>query len=163
MGERLRAGREAVGLSTQAAAERARISTGYLFKLESGYVGTPSPRVLHRLSGVLGVPYWTLMRLAGYVVPNAEDPPELHETPTGEPTGAAAAGPAGEPAEVAAAAPAGDPAEVAAAAPAGEPASRATNAHIVDLLEEIRAELAALRTELGAGQRSGTVSSQTGG
>ncbi|TYC15033.1 helix-turn-helix transcriptional regulator [Actinomadura syzygii] len=71
MGDTLRAAREARRLSTQAAAAAADISTGYLFKLESGFVGTPSPRVLHRLAGVLDLGYWQLMELAGYVVPDA--------------------------------------------------------------------------------------------
>ena len=69
MGDHIKASRESLHLSTQAAAAQAEISPGYLFKLESGYVGTPSPRVLHRLSGVLGINYWQLMDLAGYVVP----------------------------------------------------------------------------------------------
>jgi transcriptional regulator with XRE-family HTH domain len=73
MGEHLRTSREALHLSTQAAAEKAAISTGYLFKLESGYVGSPSPRVLHRLAGVLKVPYWQVMGLAGYVTPERDD------------------------------------------------------------------------------------------
>jgi transcriptional regulator with XRE-family HTH domain len=70
MGERLRGAREQHGLSTQELARRAQISPGYLFKLESGAVGTPSPRVLHRLAEQTGVNYWTLMELAGYVVPD---------------------------------------------------------------------------------------------
>jgi transcriptional regulator with XRE-family HTH domain len=69
MGDRMRAAREAQSRSTQSAATEAEISSGYLFKLESGYVGTPSPRVLHRLAQVLGLDYWELMGLAGYVVP----------------------------------------------------------------------------------------------
>jgi transcriptional regulator with XRE-family HTH domain len=74
LGERLRAARESRGLSTQATAEQARISTGYVSKLESGRVGTPSPRVLHRLADVLAVSYWDLMRLAGYMtVPDAPE------------------------------------------------------------------------------------------
>jgi transcriptional regulator with XRE-family HTH domain len=84
MGRRLRSAREAQQLSTQAAAAAANISPGYLFKLESGLVGTPSPRVLHRIGGVLAIGYWELMRLAGYVTPEDEDvgevpPAQAHE------------------------------------------------------------------------------------
>lgn len=79
MGDWIRSARESRQLSTQAAAEQAGISPGYLFKLESGYVGTPSPRVLHRLSEVLGIGYWELTGLAGYMVPDghtaAKPPP----------------------------------------------------------------------------------------
>jgi transcriptional regulator with XRE-family HTH domain len=69
MGDCLRTSRESHHLSTQAAAEQAGISPGYLFKLENGYVGTPSPRVLDRLASVLDIDYWQLIGLAGYPVP----------------------------------------------------------------------------------------------
>jgi transcriptional regulator with XRE-family HTH domain len=75
MGDRIRETRESRDLSTQAAAAQAEISPGYLFKLEHGYVGTPSPRVLFRLAHVLGLGYWELMDLAGYVVPADRDAP----------------------------------------------------------------------------------------
>lgn len=106
MGERIRSAREAAGLSTQTAAEAAGISTGYLFKIESGVVGTPSPRVLHRVGDAVGVGYWDLMKLAGYVVPDGEQP---------------------------------------APAPRPAPAGGATNELIVELLEEIREDVRALR------------------
>jgi transcriptional regulator with XRE-family HTH domain len=67
LGERLRAARERKGLSIQAVVAEARISTGYLSKLENGVVATPSPRVLQRLADVLGVRYASLMELAGYL------------------------------------------------------------------------------------------------
>jgi DNA-binding XRE family transcriptional regulator len=85
MGERLRGAREELGLSTQELAKRAKISPGYLFKLESGAVGTPSPRVLHRLAGVAGVPYVTLMQLAGYVMPEGAPAPPPPKRKSGEP------------------------------------------------------------------------------
>jgi transcriptional regulator with XRE-family HTH domain len=70
LGDEIRGARERLGLSTQVAAERAQISTGYLNKLETGQVGSPSPRVLHRVASVLEIDYWTLMRLAEYVTPD---------------------------------------------------------------------------------------------
>jgi len=69
LGDTLRDARGRRGLSLQAAGDAAQISTGYLHKLEAGRVGTPSPRVLQRVAGVLGVPYWTLMEQAGYLEP----------------------------------------------------------------------------------------------
>ena len=87
LGEDIRGARERLGLSTQVAAERAQISTGYLNKLETGQVGSPSPRVLHRVAAVLEIDYWTLMRLAEYVTPDydgaGERMPDL--PPTGGP------------------------------------------------------------------------------
>jgi transcriptional regulator with XRE-family HTH domain len=78
LGDTIRAARDRARLSTQAAAEEARISPAYLNKLEAGRVGTPSPRVLHRLSVVIDVPYWTLMDLADYVPADDADRPDRH-------------------------------------------------------------------------------------
>ncbi|MFC5146807.1 helix-turn-helix domain-containing protein [Streptomyces aureoversilis] len=91
MGDRIRAARETRNLSTQTASAQAEISSGYLFKLENGYVGTPSPRVLHRLSQVLGLDYWELMGLAGYVVPASGD--DSAPAPTAPPSPEAAPAP----------------------------------------------------------------------
>lgn len=71
----VRAKREQRGLSLQKAAQQAGISPAYLSKLEGGGVKKPSPTILHQLAPVLGIPYVELMRLAGYVVPNANRNP----------------------------------------------------------------------------------------
>jgi len=83
LGERLRQARAARGLSLEAASRAAKISQGYLHKLEAGRVENPSPRVLHRLAEVLGVPYRRLMELADYVWPAdaAGRAPEPQEEP----------------------------------------------------------------------------------
>lgn len=72
LGDQLRSVRDVRGLSLKAVATPAEISTAYLQKLESGDVRQPSPNILHRLAGVLDIPYATLMELAGYVMPGAE-------------------------------------------------------------------------------------------
>lgn len=72
LGTELRSIRTLKGLSLKRAATEAEISTAYLQKLEGGEVQQPSPHVLHRLATMLDVPYATLMRLAGYVVPTDE-------------------------------------------------------------------------------------------
>lgn len=72
LGRTLKSVREMLGRSLKAVADPAGISPAYLVKLEKGDVTTPSPHVLHRLAGVLGVEYLELMRLAGYVVPEPE-------------------------------------------------------------------------------------------
>ncbi len=69
LGEQLRDARSTRGLSLDAASRAAKISQGYLHKLEAGRVENPSPRVLQRLSEVLGVPYGRLMGLADYLMP----------------------------------------------------------------------------------------------
>lgn len=69
LGDELRQARTARGLSLEAASAAAKISQGYLHKLEAGRVENPSPRVLERLSAVLGLPYRRLMELADYLVP----------------------------------------------------------------------------------------------
>ncbi len=69
LGEQLRDARATCGLSLDAASRAAKISQGYLHKLEAGRVENPSPRVLQRLSQVLDVPYERLMELADYLMP----------------------------------------------------------------------------------------------
>jgi transcriptional regulator with XRE-family HTH domain len=58
--------RAAHDLSLQEVAERAGCSPGYVHKLESDRVRTPSPRVLAGLARALGLGYPTLMAAAGY-------------------------------------------------------------------------------------------------
>jgi transcriptional regulator with XRE-family HTH domain len=84
LGDRLRDARGERGLSLQAAAGAAQISTGYLHKLEAGRVGSPSPRVLRRLAAALGVPYRTLLELAGYLEPG-DDPTKEDAMPATTP------------------------------------------------------------------------------
>lgn len=69
LGRELRDARSTRGWSLETASRAAKISQGYLHKLEAGGVGNPSPRVLLRLSEVLGVPYGRLMQLADYLMP----------------------------------------------------------------------------------------------
>jgi transcriptional regulator with XRE-family HTH domain len=73
LGRTLRSTREIAGKSLKAIAEPAGISPAYLMKLERGEVSSPSPHVLHRLARELGVAYIDLMRLAGYIVPEADN------------------------------------------------------------------------------------------
>ena len=91
LGEDLLEARKKRRMSLANTALPARISAAYLQKLERGLVKNPSPRVLHRLSGVLALSYPHMMEQAGYVMPatNAgeESPqsatavgmPDLHE------------------------------------------------------------------------------------
>ncbi len=72
LGEQLRDARTKRGLSLEAASRKAKISQGYLHKLEAGRVQSPSPRVLQRLSEVLGVSYRRLLQLADYLMPDKE-------------------------------------------------------------------------------------------
>ena len=67
LGTELRKARDQKGVSLQAIADTANISTAYLQKLEGGEVNTPSPRVLRRLASSVGLPYLGLMELAGYL------------------------------------------------------------------------------------------------
>lgn len=125
LGDAIREGRERHDLSMQASASQAGISAAYQFKLEGGFVRTPSPRVLHRLSGVLDLPYPKLMKLAGYS-------PETESTPSSIRVGASEErGSGGPPAD-------GDVMSE----------STPTNRRIVRLLEEIRRDVAALREDV---------------
>ena len=57
LGQTLKTVRDLQGKSLKAVAEGAQISPAYLQKLEKGEVAAPSPHVLHRLAGELGVDY----------------------------------------------------------------------------------------------------------
>ena len=72
LGEELAAVRKLKRLSRESVARPAKISAAYLQKLEAGVVKNPSPRVLHRVGGVLDISYGKLMELAGYAAPEAE-------------------------------------------------------------------------------------------
>ena len=71
IGAVLKLAREVRVMTAVEAARAAGISAAYLSKLENDAVKKPSPPVLHRLSEVLAVPYAELMRLCGYLVPDA--------------------------------------------------------------------------------------------
>jgi HTH-type transcriptional regulator, competence development regulator len=72
LGAQLQHVRKLRGLSLKAAAEPAKISAAYLQKLERGQVKSPSPNILYRLGMALDVPYATLMKAAGYIVPTGD-------------------------------------------------------------------------------------------
>lgn len=67
LGDELSKRRKEMGASLESIATPAKISAAYLHKLERGVVNSPSPRVLARVAGVLGVPYLRLMERAGYL------------------------------------------------------------------------------------------------
>ena len=67
LGKELKKARAGLGVSLQAVAVPAEISAAYLHKLEQGRIETPSPHVLRRVGSELGVPYLSLMVLAGYL------------------------------------------------------------------------------------------------
>lgn len=78
LGEQMKAVRRLKGLSLSGVASPAKISPAYVQKLELGTVKNPSPRVLHRVAGVLELSYATMMELAGYYMPSPG-----HEAQTG--------------------------------------------------------------------------------
>ena len=69
VGRRLRQVRDLQNRSLKSVADEAKISATYLQKLERGQVREPSPHILHRLAGALGLEYADLMQLGGYLVP----------------------------------------------------------------------------------------------
>lgn len=110
LGVLLRESRTAHDLSLIELAERAGCSSGYVHKLESDRVRTPSPRVLARLAEALGLSYDQLMSAAGY--PELEHISSLPRLP-----GAV---------------------------------KRYSNAHIVELLEQLQKDVRELKTTLSS-------------
>ncbi|MDQ7029784.1 MAG: helix-turn-helix transcriptional regulator [Ardenticatenia bacterium] len=66
-GEYLKALRRRAGISQEALAEEAGISSAYISQLESGQRNPPSPHVLRHMATALGVPYLALLHAAGYL------------------------------------------------------------------------------------------------
>lgn len=73
LGTALLQARQRQGATLQVVSAAAKMSPAYLQKLEAGKVGSPNPRLLDRLAGVLGLHYPQLMELAGYL-PTAAGP-----------------------------------------------------------------------------------------
>jgi transcriptional regulator with XRE-family HTH domain len=73
LGKVLREVRHLKSQSLKTVAEKAEISPAYLQKIELGGVRAPSPRVIYGISEALDLPYVDLMRLAGHIVPSAQD------------------------------------------------------------------------------------------
>lgn len=69
LGELLADARKRQNLTLRAAQDAVGISNAYLSQLETGKVQSPSPVVLHKLSELYGLPYATVMEVAGYPLP----------------------------------------------------------------------------------------------
>ena len=65
-------------LTLRAVEESVGISNAYLSQLETGKIKAPSPVVLHKLSGLYGLSYATVMQEAGYPLPE-----QFRETDSG--------------------------------------------------------------------------------
>ena len=73
LGQLLKAVREDKGLTLRAVENSTGISNAYLSQLEGDKIKQPSPIVLHKLGDLYGVSYATLLDLAGYPVPGADN------------------------------------------------------------------------------------------
>ena len=71
LGQYLRAMREAKALSLRQVEGKLGISNAFISQIESGKVKQPSPVKLYKLAELYGVPYDSLMELAGYPSPSA--------------------------------------------------------------------------------------------
>ena len=67
----LRALRDAKALSLRQVEGKTGISNAFVSQMESGKVKQPSPVILYKLAELYGVPYESLMELAGYPSPSA--------------------------------------------------------------------------------------------
>lgn len=67
LGARLRASREAAGLSYRDARAATGLALGHLQRLERGEVRSPTPATLRRMADAYGVSHVELMRLAGHL------------------------------------------------------------------------------------------------
>lgn len=70
LGDFLRKSRTNLSLSLRAAEGKTGVSNAYISQLETGQIQEPSPLKLEKMADGYGVSYQTLMRLAGYRVPD---------------------------------------------------------------------------------------------
>jgi HTH-type transcriptional regulator, competence development regulator len=70
LGEALRRIRLVAGRTLRDIETSTGVSNAYLSQLENGTTKNPSPQVLYKLSAAYGVPYESLMELAGHLRPS---------------------------------------------------------------------------------------------
>jgi HTH-type transcriptional regulator, competence development regulator len=71
LGRSLKDAREAKALTLRAVQEATGVSNPYLSQIESGKVQHPSPTVLNKLAILYGISYASVMKAAGYPVPDS--------------------------------------------------------------------------------------------
>lgn len=76
-GAYLRKIRKEKGLTLRNIEDQSGVSNAYLSQLENGKRGIPSPTILKKINGPLGIPYDELMEKAGHISPEMKS--ELHE------------------------------------------------------------------------------------
>lgn len=74
LGSFLASSRQHKKLTLRAVEAETGISNAYLSQLETGKIRSPSPKMLRKLSELYGVPYTSILDLAGYPIPDAEKP-----------------------------------------------------------------------------------------
>lgn len=80
-GKYLKSLRESAGLTIRELDKRSGVSHSYISKMESGAKGIPSPDILRKLAGPIGMTHTELMVLAGHI-------PESHASATPTPSSA---------------------------------------------------------------------------
>lgn len=73
LGSFLAATRQHRNLTLRAVQSETGVSNAYLSQLETGKIRSPSPVILRKLSELYGVPYASILELAGYPVPESEN------------------------------------------------------------------------------------------
>jgi transcriptional regulator with XRE-family HTH domain len=71
LGSFLASTRQHQNLTLRAVEAETGVSNAYLSQLETGKIRSPSPVILRKLSDLYGVPYATVLELAGYPVPES--------------------------------------------------------------------------------------------
>lgn len=69
LGDYLKSGRTAIGLTLRAVEDATGISNAYLSQVEGGKIKNPSPVDLRKLSELYGLDYTLAMEYAGYPLP----------------------------------------------------------------------------------------------
>lgn len=71
LGSFLASARQYKNLTLRAVEAETGVSNAYLSQLETGKIRSPSPVILRKLSDLYGIPYATVLEIAGYPVPES--------------------------------------------------------------------------------------------
>lgn len=78
-GEEIKRIRKSKGISIRSLSERSGVSHSYISQIENGNRDTPQPELIKKIAAGLGVDYFALMRIAGFMTPDKKESDDISE------------------------------------------------------------------------------------
>ncbi|MFJ8071791.1 helix-turn-helix domain-containing protein [Peribacillus sp. NPDC096447] len=78
-GEEIKRIRKSRGLSIRVLSEKSGVSHSYISQIENGNRDTPQPELIKKIATGLGVDYFALMRIAGFMTPDRKESDDISE------------------------------------------------------------------------------------